>query len=63
MEIYLPEDITKIGYHAFCLSSLKRLVVPADNRIESIGEEAFGGCMQLLSHTFPESDGNRSVCI
>lgn len=49
VEIYLPEDITKIGYHAFCLSSLKRLVVPADNRIESIGEDAFGGCMQLLS--------------
>lgn len=49
VEIYLPEDITKIGYQAFCLSSLKRLVVPADNRIESIGEDAFGGCMQLLS--------------
>ena len=49
VEIYLPEDITKIGYHAFCLSSLKLLVVPADNRIESIGEDAFGGCMQLLS--------------
>lgn len=33
VEIYLPEDITKIGYQAFCLSSLKRLVVPADNRL------------------------------
>ena len=49
VEIYLPEDITKIGYQAFCLSSLKRLVVPADNRIESIGEDAFGVCTQLLS--------------
>lgn len=48
-EIYLPEDITKIGYHAFQASSLKRLIIPEDNRIESIEDGAFSSCNQLLS--------------
>ncbi|MCQ2303777.1 MAG: leucine-rich repeat domain-containing protein [Bacteroidales bacterium] len=49
----IPNSVTSIGNHAFCLTTLQSATIP--NSVTSIGESAFAACSALQSVIIPHS--------
>ena len=55
-EITIPDNVTRIGGHAFYgNTSLERVNVSENSKLEEIGSSAFRECTKLKEITLPES--------